>query len=81
MPFIWPLSDFRSLSIRRCPSYFSSRARSGIPLKKFLTHTEENVGHGKLVWDMWFPDVEDRDGYFTPFNTACFCTVDTCLDA
>ncbi|CAN0007734.1 unnamed protein product [Ascophyllum nodosum] len=54
--------------------------RSSVPLGKFTTNMYQNINHGNAVWHEWF-GADDRDvNTMTPFNTACFCTTDTCVD-
>eukprot|EP00752_Nemacystus_decipiens_P016488 g14739.t1 len=52
--------------------------RSATPFGKFQTSVTENVTHGWTVWHEWFGD--DADASTTPFNTACFCSENTCSD-
>lgn len=51
-------------------------ANSSVPLGKFAAHTQENIGHGTDMWQEWFAGATA-----TPFNTGCFCTVESCVDA
>ncbi|CAM9697040.1 unnamed protein product [Scytosiphon promiscuus] len=52
--------------------------RSATPFAKFQTSMDLNIAHGNFMWTEWFDG--SADPTTTPFNTACFCTEDTCED-
>ncbi|CAN0254548.1 unnamed protein product, partial [Pylaiella littoralis] len=52
--------------------------RSATPFGKFQTDIPKHINHGNSVWNKWFDG--NVDPLVTPFDTACFCSEDTCED-
>ncbi|CAM9809812.1 unnamed protein product, partial [Ectocarpus sp. 12 AP-2014] len=55
--------------------------RSETPYGKFKDDKARCIKHGNLVWTEWFGGNPSNEGtVMTPFNTACFCSEETCAD-
>lgn len=49
------------------------RTFSATPRDEFIMNLSEDIEHANALWQGWFTADE-------PYNTACFCTDDTCAD-
>ncbi|CAM9168595.1 unnamed protein product [Ectocarpus sp. 8 AP-2014] len=55
--------------------------RSETPYGKFMDNKARCIKHGNQMWTEWFAGNPSNEGtVMTPFNTACFCSEETCAD-